>query len=105
MNGNETRSFHISVKNGAYVAYALNESRGTYTPREVAYGLEDLLAKCKDAGFNHLEALSQEAINELRDYWGWWREVQWICDFVEDLWKDEATKSRKLGFKLPHERD
>jgi hypothetical protein len=62
------------------------------------YGLEELLRKCKDAGFNHLEGLSDEAINVIYD---WLVKAKPVLDYVEGLWQGESSARRGIGFQLP----
>ena len=90
------RRFYIAYKGGLFKAYAYNEGRGTYTLREVDYGLEELLRKCKDAGFNHLDGLSDEAIDVIYE---WLIKAKPVLDYVEGLWQGESSARRSIGFR------
>jgi hypothetical protein len=98
MDENGIRSFHVSYKDGYFKAYAYNASRGTYTLREVDHELEELLRKCKDAGFNHLESLSDEAIDVIYE---WLIKAKPVLDYVEGIWQGKSSASRKIGFLRP----
>ncbi len=97
MDENGIRSFHVTYKDGFFKAYAYNADKGTYTLREVDYGLEELLRKCKDAGFNHLDGLSSEAIDVVYE---WLIKAKPVLDYVEGLWEGESSARRKIGFRI-----
>ena len=97
MDEDGIRGFHVTYKDGYFKAYAYNASRGTYTLREVDRGLEELLRKCKDAGFNHLEALTDEAIDEIYE---WLIKAKPVLDYVEGLWQGESSARSRIGFRL-----
>ena len=97
MDENSIRNFHVTYEDGFFKAYAYNASRGAYTLREVDYGLEELLRKCKDAGFNHLDGLSDEAINVIHE---WLIKAKPVLEYVEGLWQGESSARRKIGFRL-----
>ena len=97
MDENGIRSFHVTYEDGFFKAYAYNAGRGTYTLREVDYGLEELLWKCKDAGFNHLDGLSEEAIDVVYE---WLIKAKPVLDYVEGLWQGESSARRKIGFRI-----
>ena len=96
MNEEEMRSFYISYKDGYFKAYAYSESRDAYTLRDLDRGLEELFQRCRDAGFNHLEGLSEEAIEAI---YGWLIKASPVFDYVEALWDGESSARRGMGFK------
>ena len=98
MDAEDTRSFYVAYKDGLFKAYSYNESRGKYTLREVDYGLEELLQKCRDAGFNHLAGMSDEAIDVIYD---WLVKAKPVWNYVEGLWQGETSARREIGFRLP----
>ena len=96
------RRFYIAYKDGLFKAYEYIESRGVYTLSEVDYGLEELLQKCKDAGLNHLDGLSDEAIDVIYD---WLIKTKPVLDYVETLWQGESSARREIGFRLQKRRE
>ena len=104
MNRNE---FHVTYRDELWRAYAFNADRGTYTLREVGYGLEELFTKCKAAGLNWDGYANDEAINEVRD---WAERVKPAFSVMKALWEPaesqrEDTPRRRIGFRLPHDSD
>ena len=63
MDMKDFRSCYITYKAGLFLAYSFDYDKRFYTPREVDLELEALLAKCREAGFNHLDGLTEEAIH------------------------------------------
>ena len=94
----DTRSFYISYKDALFKAYSYNENRGTYTLREVDYGLEELLRKCRDAGFNRLDGISDEAIDVI---YNWLVKAKPVWNYVEGLWEGEISTRHEIGFRPP----
>ena len=66
MDMKDFRSCYITCKAGLFLAYSFDYDKRYYTPREVDNELEGLLLKCKEAGFNHLDGLTREAIDAYR---------------------------------------
>ena len=66
MDMKDFRSCYITYKAGLFLAYSFDYDKRYYTPREVDNELEGLLMKCKEAGFNHLDGLTREAIDAYR---------------------------------------
>ena len=97
MDENGAQSFYVTYKDGFFKAFAYNADRGVYTLREVDRGLEELLRKCKDAGFNHLEALTNEAIDVVYE---WLIKAKPVMDYVEGLWEGESSARGRIGFRL-----
>ena len=100
MEEKDTQSFYISYsyKDGLFKAYAYSETRDAYTLREIGHGLEELLRKCKNAGFNHLEGISDEAIDVI---YGWLIKAEPVLDYVEGLWEGESSARRGMGYRPP----
>lgn len=106
MDMKDFRSCYITYKAGLFLAYSFDYDRRYYTPREVDLELEGLLLKCKEAGFNHLDGLTTEAIHavgNIDDSVGDFRERDAkeasVLDYVEDLWQSGVYSVRHLGHR------
>ena len=98
MDEEDFRSFYITYKDGLFQAYSYNADRGIYTRKEVDFGLEKLLLKCKDAGFNHLDGLTNEAIDAVHEISERSIRANSVLDYVEGLWQGEHSV-RRIGFR------
>ncbi len=97
MDKGNHRNFHIGYRDGLFMAYVPN-GRGTYSSTEVAYGLEELLRKCKDTGLTHLDGLTEDAVDVIYE---WLVKVKPVGEYVESLWQGESNASRAIGFRPP----
>ena len=100
------KEFYVEFKDNLWMAYAFNPVRGTYTLREVGYGLEELFRKCKAAGLTWDGGMNDEGINEVRD---WEARVRPVAGIVQSLWdgvdNGVDTETARIGFRLPHQSD
>ena len=94
MDMKDFRSCYITYKADLFLAYSFDYDKRYYTPREVDLDLEGLLLKCKEAGFNHLDGLTKEAIHaagNIDDSVGnsgfLSAEEMAVLQYVEDLWQ------------------
>ena len=101
MEKEERRSFSVGYRDGLFDAHVPNDN-GTWSKAEVAYGLEELFEKCRGRGLNYLYSLTGDAIDKIYE---WMVKVKPVLDFVENHWEGESSASRRIGFRLPEQRD
>ena len=106
MDMKDFRSFYVTYKADLFLAYSFDYDKRYYTPREVDLELEGLLLKCKEAGFNHLDGLTTEALNALGgiddsvdDFHERNRKGAKVLYYVEDLWPSDVYSVRHLGHR------
>ena len=94
MDMKDFRSCYVTYKAGLFLAYSFDYDKRYYTPREVDNELEGLLVKCKEAGFNHLDGLTEEAIHAAGNIDAaeggssfLSAEEMAVLQYVEDLWQ------------------
>ena len=94
MDMKDFRSCYVTYKAGLFLAYSFDYDKRYYTPREVDLELEGLLVKCKKAGFNHLDGLTEEAIHAAGNIDAaeggssfLSAEEMAVLKYVEDLWQ------------------
>ncbi len=114
MDIKDFRSCYITYKEGIFHAYSFDYDKRYYTPRESDPKLEELLVKCRKAGFNHLDGLRPEAIHAaggIDDSEGDSVELskkeRAVLEYVEDLWQGGDYAVRYLGHRQegPEEKD
>ena len=98
MDEKGVRGFYVAYKDNLFKAYAYNADRERYTLREVDFGLEELLRKCKDAGFDHVEGMTSEAIDVIYE---WLTKAERVFNHVEGLWEGKGGVPHSIGFR-PH---
>lgn len=106
MDMKDFRSFYVTYKADLFLAYSFDYGKRYYTPREVDLELEGLLLKCKEAGYNHLDGLTTEALNVLGgiddsvdDFLERNRKEASVLYYVEDLWPSDVYSVRHLGHR------
>ena len=104
MDMKDFRSCYITYKDGLFQAYSFDYDKRYYTPREADPGLEGLLLKCREAGFNHLDGLTTEAIHaagniddSVSDFLERSDKEMAVLYYVEDLWQGGDYSVRHLG--------
>ncbi len=114
MDMKDFRSFYVTYKAGLFLAYSFDYNKRYYTPREVDNELKGLLLKCKEAGFNHLDGLTTEALNavggiddSVDDFLERNRKEAKVLDYIEDFWDSGVYSIRHLGHRAegPEEKD
>lgn len=106
MDMKDFRSFYVTYKAGLFLAYSFDYNKRYYTPREVDNELKGLLLKCKEAGFNHLDGLTTEALNavggiddSVDDFLERNRKEAKVLDYIEDFWDSGVYSIRHLGHR------
>ena len=106
MDMNDFRSFYVTYKVGLFLAYSFDYDKLYYTPREVDNDLKELLLKCKEAGFNHLDGLTTEAIHavggiddSVDDFLERNRKEAKVLDHIENFWQSGVYSLRHLGHR------
>ena len=96
MERDEEKRFFIDYDGDRYWAY---REDGQFVRRsESAWGIEELLQKCKEAGFTDFSGLTREAVDELYD---WIARGKPCIEYIENLWDGQSSASRSIGFRLP----
>ena len=106
MDMKDFRSFYVTYKADLFLAYSFDYDKRYYTPREVDLELKGLLLKCKEAGFNHLDGLTTEALNAVGgiddsedDFLERNRKEAKVLDYIENFWESGVYSIRHLGHR------
>ena len=99
MGEQKPQRFFIGYEEDMFVAYPVS-NQGTYhrSLAMYAYELEELLEQCRDAGLTQFEGLTKDAVGVIYD---WLVRGQPAVQFVEGLWDEQGTASRRIGFRVP----